>query len=139
MKKYLLILLTLALMMTVSLALAEAVDAKPAVGWTIDLTQIVLAVFGLLSALISYRLIPYIKANTSESQQAMLESAVRIAVFSAEQLYGALKGDEKLAYVRAYLQGKGYDVDTQEVKNTIEAMVQELTLMQPEPVEIISD
>jgi hypothetical protein len=43
--------------------------------------------------------------------------------------------------VRGYLRNKGYDVDTQEVKNTIEAMVQELTLKQavqkpPDKVEI---
>lgn len=129
MKKYLVALLTLMLMLTVPVAMAEAVDAAPPV--TIDITQIVIAVIGLLYTLITYRLIPMIKANTNVKQQAMLESAARIGVFAAEQLYGALKGDEKLAYVQAYLQGKGYDINTQEVKNTIEAMVQELMLVQP--------
>jgi xanthosine utilization system XapX-like protein len=130
MKKYLFALLTLMLMLTVPVAMAEAVYAAPPV--TIDITQIVIAVLGVLSALITYRLIPWIKANTTESQQAILESTARIAVFAAEQLYGALNGSKKLAYVQAYMIKKGYDVNTQEVKNTIEAMVQELTLVQPE-------
>jgi hypothetical protein len=41
----------------------------------------------------------FTEANTNVKQQTMLESAARIGVFAAEQLYGALKGDEKLTYV----------------------------------------
>lgn len=131
MKKYLaVILLAMAalLLVIMPMAMAEAVDAVPAPA--IDLTPVFQAVIGLLAALITYKVVPWIKARTTEAQQAMLESTARIAVFAAEQLYGALKGDEKLRYAQAYLQGKGYNVHTQEVKNTIEAMVQELTLGQ---------
>lgn len=112
---------------------AETVDTAPIV--TIDLTDIVNAIIGVLFALITYKVIPAIKANTNEKQQAKLESIAKIGVFAAEQLYGAFRGDEKLAYVQAYLQSKGYDVNTDDVKNVIEAKVQELTLGQTKKLE----
>lgn len=110
-------------------ALAEtAASAEPA--RRIDLTQILLAVLSLLASIITRFLVPWVKSRTTESDQKILESTARIAVFAAEQLYGALKGDMKLKFAKAYLQRHGWDVDTDEVKTTIEAMVQELTLKQ---------
>lgn len=88
----------------------------------IDITQIVVAIIGLLSALITYRLIPWIKANTNEKQQAMIKAAVQTAVFAAEQIYGAGEGDKKFDYAVNWLKEHGYDVD----KTDIEAAVYEL-------------
>ena len=88
----------------------------------IDLTQIVVAVIGLLSALITYRLIPWIKTNTNEKQQALIKAAVQTAVFAAEQIYGAGEGEKKFDYAINWLRDHGYDVD----KNDIEAAVYEL-------------
>ena len=128
MKRLLSILLTMALIMIMPVALAEAVNTAPAKP-LIDLTPLS-AIITLLAGLITYKLIPWIKANTSDRQQLMLESTARIGVYAAEQLFGALNGTQKLLFVKDYLRDKGYDVDTDEVKNTIEAMVQELTLEQ---------
>ncbi|HHU02441.1 MAG TPA: hypothetical protein GXZ91_04835 [Christensenellaceae bacterium] len=129
MKRLLSILLTMALIMIMPVALAEAVNTAPAKP-LIDLTPLFQAIITLLAGLITYKLIPWIKANTSDRQQLMLESTARIGVYAAEQLFGALNGTQKLLFVKDYLRDKGYDVDTDEVKNTIEAMVQELTLEQ---------
>lgn len=129
--KKLMIWMMILILLLPALALAEPA-APPAVqpAFYIDLTQIVTALLGLLASLVTYRLIPWIKANTSESQQELMEGAVRIAVYAAEQLYGALHGDAKLAYVQAYLKKKGYDINTDEVSNMIEAYVQELSINQ---------
>lgn len=90
----------------------------------IDLTDIIQAVIALIVALITYKVIPWIKARTTESQQAMLMATVRTLVYAAEQLYGAGKGKEKFTYVRQKLQKKGFDVDV----DAIEAAVKEITI-----------
>lgn len=90
----------------------------------IDLTDIIQAVIALIVALITYKVIPWIKAKTTESQQAVLMATVRTLVYAAEQLYGAGKGDEKLQYVKQKLEEKGFDVDI----DAIEAAVKEITI-----------
>ena len=90
----------------------------------IDLTDIIQAVIALIVALITYKVIPWIKAKTTESQQAILMATVRTLVYAAEQMYGAGKGDKKLQYVRQKLQEKGFDVDV----DAIEAAVKEITI-----------
>lgn len=89
----------------------------------IDLTPIVQAVIGLLAALITYKLIPLIKAKTTAEQQALLQVTVRTLVYAAEQIYGSGAGEKKLQYVKQQLQARGFDVDI----NQIEAAVKELT------------
>lgn len=90
---------------------------------TIDLTPIFQAVIALLAALITTKLIPWIKARTTEQQQTLLQSTIRILVYAAEQLYGAGGGAEKLSYVKAELKTRGYDVDIA----SIEAAVREMS------------
>lgn len=90
----------------------------------IDLTDIIQAAIALIVALITYKVIPWIKAKTTESQQAILMATVRTLVYAAEQLYGAGKGDEKLQYVKQKLEEKGFDVDI----DAIEAAVKEITI-----------
>ena len=125
MKKYLMVfLLTLVAMtlVTLPLALAEATDPAP-VPPGIDMTQLFQAVIGFLAALVTYKLIPWIQARTTVQQQELLRAAVSVAVYAAEQLYGAGSGKEKLMYVKGQLAKKGYRVDIDE----IEAAVRELT------------
>lgn len=90
----------------------------------IDLTHILEAIIALIAALVTYKVIPWIKAKTTESQQAILMATVRTLVYAAEQLYGAGKGKEKFTYVRQKLQEKGFDVDV----DAIEAAVKEITI-----------
>lgn len=87
----------------------------------IDLTPVFQAIIALLAALVTYKLIPWIKARTTESQQANIRAAVKIAVFAAEQLYGAGNGKKKLQYARDRLREQGFDIDT----DTIESIVGE--------------
>jgi len=104
----------------------------------IDLTPIFQAIITLLAALVTYKLIPWIKSKTNEQQQAALQSAVKIAVYAAEQLYGSGKGEYKKDYVINALRDAGYDISTDEIHNTIEKTVYELTLavQQSKPSEV---
>ncbi len=85
----------------------------------IDLTPVFEAVIALIAALVTYKLIPWIRSKTTAQQQANLEAAARMLVFAAEQIYGVGKGGEKFRYVQDELARRGFDVDV----NAIEAAV----------------
>lgn len=87
----------------------------------IDLTPIIQAIIALLAAIITYKLVPWIKAKTTNEQQVLLSATVKTLVFAAEQLYGAGNGDEKLDYVVKQLEAKGFTAD----RAVIEAAVKE--------------
>ena len=89
----------------------------------IDLTPIFQAIIMLLAALITYKLIPWIKERTTETQQNNLNAIAKVAVFAAEQLYGAGQGDKKLEYCREVLQAAGFDVNTELLRAVIENAV----------------
>lgn len=89
----------------------------------IDLTPVLQAVISLAALLITYRLIPWLKAKMSAEKQAYFAAVVKTLVYAAEQIYKADKGAEKLAYVQRELEARGFDVDTA----AIEAAVRELT------------
>ena len=85
----------------------------------INLTPIIQAIITLLAALITYKLIPWIKARTSEAQQNNLRAAVRVLIFAAEQIYGAGQGKEKLEYVKEKLAEAGYAIDIDEIEAAV--------------------
>lgn len=94
---------------------------------TIDLTQIVIYIIGLVFSLVSVFLIPYIKTKLSAEQFKKLQSYAKIAVEAAEMIYkGPGRGEEKKLYVQNYLAEKGYNIDLTEVENAIEAAVLEM-------------
>ena len=119
--------LALVILLLPAVALAEEA-ATPA--HTFDLSPIVQAVFALLAALITYKLVPWIRSKTTAQQQQVLDAAINVAVYAAEQLYGSGNGEKKLAYALKYLKAKGYNVDTQTVKNGVEAAVKALSFQQ---------
>lgn len=90
--------------------------------YTINITAIIEAILGLCAALVTYRLIPWIKAHTTEKQQALIEVAIQTAVYAAEQIYGAGHGAEKMNYALAWLHDRGYDAD----RTRVEAAVYDL-------------
>lgn len=94
----------------------------------IDLTPIFQAIIALLAALVTYKLIPWIKARTTKEQQEGLVAAAKIAVYAAEQMYGAKNGDMKLDYARNVLLAAGYDIDTTVLRAAIENAVHTLPI-----------
>ena len=85
------ILVFLMMVMFASVSMAEGAVAYVEAP-SIDLTPIFQAVLGVLAALITHKLIPWIQARTTAQQQEMLRAAVSVAVYAAEQIYGVGTG-----------------------------------------------
>jgi len=86
----------------------------------IDLTTIINAIIGLLAALVTYRLIPWIKAKTTNEQQAYIRALVKAGVYAAEQIYNTDgMGTKKMEYVRSYLRSHGYDINVTEIEAAV--------------------
>lgn len=97
---------------------------------TIDLTPILQAVIALLAAIITAKLIPWIKSKTTAQQQSALMTTVHILVYAAEQIYGAGKGEEKLDYVCNQLRERGYEVNRAEIEATVYAELKNVLPLQ---------
>ena len=99
--------------------LAEAAaEATPA----IDLTGLINAVIAVLGALVTYRLIPWLKARTTAEQQEMLGAAIRTAVYGAEQLYHTGEISDRLDYAENWLEEHGYTVSRAEIEAAVRQM-----------------
>lgn len=94
----------------------------------IDLTPVFQAFIAVLAALITYKLIPWIKSKTTENQQENLAILCKTLVYGAEQIFGSKQGKEKLQYVLDALEEAGYDVDSEKIRAAIEAAVREMNL-----------
>ena len=95
----------------------------------IDLTQIILAVIALLSAIVTGYLIPLLKSKLTAQQLDGLKAAAKIAVFAAEQTYIPEQWAEKKQYAQQLLKEQGYDINTDKVDAAIEAAVKELKII----------
>lgn len=90
----------------------------------IDITQIAIALIGLIGAVVSAVVIPWIRSKTTVAQQEQLMAWVQIAVAAAEMLYtGSGRGEEKREYVEAWLAERGITYDKDTIRAAIEAAV----------------
>ena len=85
----------------------------------IDLTPIINAAILLLASIVTYKVIPWIQAKTTNEQQTMLRATIKTLIFAAEQIYGAGHGEEKLQYVEQMLVEKGFTVDIDEIEAAV--------------------
>ena len=74
------------------------------------------------AALITYKLLPWLKVKLSNEQQAALTAAVKVLAYAAEQVYGAGRGDEKLKYVEEGLRERGFEVDRAAIEAAVKGM-----------------
>ena len=130
MKRILIMVFVAALVLMMALPLAAFAEEVPPAVPAVDLTPIFQALIALLAALITAKVIPWIKSKISNEQQLAMMATVRIMVYAAEQIYGAGRGDQKLAWVEGALKEQGYKLDTKMIKGLIEAQVKELTMAQ---------
>ena len=102
---------------------------------SIDITQIVIAVIGLVSAVITSVIVPLVKAKTTANQQVIIASLSRTAVLAAQQLYGAEEGQKKKEYASAYVEQlmkkHGITLSSVEVSTAVEAALKEIKAMTP--------
>lgn len=91
-----------------------------------DLTSIINAFIALCAALVTAFVIPWVKSKTTAQSRETLLTWVNIAVSAAEKLYKTTEAQEKKQYVLRFLANKGYDLNDEEIENTIEAEVLKL-------------
>lgn len=94
----------------------------------IDLTKIVVSLIGLLSAVITAFLVPYLKAKIDTAKLQKLSELANRFVLAAEQLIGPGQGQKKKEKVQDWLEEKGYNVSLDEVDSAIEAAVKEMNI-----------
>lgn len=105
--------------------------------YNIDLTPIIQAAILLLAAIVTHKVIPWIKAKTTTEQQTFMLATVKTLVFAAEQIYGAGNGYDKMNYVKAELEKRGFTVDEDAIEATIKEYAE--TLHAVKPTEMIEE
>ena len=92
-----------------------------------NITPVMEAAVMLLFAILTYVLVPMLRAKLNADQLATIKMWVQIAVNAAEQIYtGTNKGREKKEYVVAFLESKGFKLDMDSLDKMIESSVLEL-------------
>jgi len=91
----------------------------------IDVTQIIVAIIGIIGVVITTYVIPYLKSKTSTTQWDNILNWATAGVQCAEILYnGVGRGEEKKAYVEKYIQDMcnkaGIKIDADSVTVAIE-------------------
>lgn len=92
----------------------------------IDLTPIINVLILAVATIVSVYLIPWIKSKKTAEETQDLMAWARIAAKAAQQLYHQLDGKARLGHALGVMREAGFDVDTVEVRNAIEAAVLEL-------------
>ena len=92
----------------------------------IDITPVVNAAIMLVAILLTTFLIPWIKANLTVKQTESLLKWAEIAAAAAQQLYWDMDGETRKQHALELLAEKGFDVNSAEVQNALEAAVLKL-------------
>ena len=103
----------------------------------LDLTQIVVAVIGLLGLVVTSVLVPLIKSKLTDAQWQMVRAYAIAGVQAAEIIIGAGKGDEKFVWAKEYIEAQckahGIKIDMDTVQVAIENAWKNLGLDIHEP------
>lgn len=102
----------------------------------IDITQIVVALIGLVSLIITCVVVPWIKSKVTGEQWDIIMRYAVAGVQAAEILIGAGNGEEKLKWVTEYIEAQckahGIKIDMQTIRVAIENAWKQLGLDQDE-------
>lgn len=90
----------------------------------LDLTQIVVALIGLMGLVITSVIVPLIKSKLTAEQWDTIYNYAVAAVQAAEIIIGAGKGDEKFVWAKEYIEAQckahGIKIDMDTVQVAIE-------------------
>lgn len=95
----------------------------------IDFTPIVEALITLAMTAITVFLIPWLRERYGTEKLAKAQGWVQVAVLAAEKLYGAGRGDEKLAYVENFLEEHNIILDMDALQVLVNAEIKKLESM----------
>ena len=91
---------------------------------TFDLTQVAVALIGLVSLILSTIVAPYIRAKTTREQRENILFWAKLAVQAAEKIYAeAGMGAKKKEFVEHYLAEHGILLDGAQLDVVIESAV----------------
>lgn len=100
--------------------------------FTINLTQVIVAIITVLGGIVVRYLIPLLKKKTSEKTYSIILMVCETAVYFAQQWYktedGDVKKEKAIEYVRKELEARGIIVDMSLVEDCIEAEVKKMKL-----------
>ena len=101
---------------------------------SLNIDLIIKIIIPILGAIVTYFIIPWIKANTSQKQRDEVYFWVTVAVGAAEQIYKEKgQGKEKKDYVVEFLNSLGINLSLEELNVLIESSVKELNMIQTLP------
>lgn len=95
----------------------------------IDFTPLVEALITLAVTAITVFLVPWLRERYGTEKLAKAQGWVQVAVLAAEKLYGAGKGDEKLAYVENYLKEHNIILDMDTLRVLVNAEIKKMESM----------
>lgn len=98
----------------------------------IDWTQIILAIIGLIGAILTTVIVPYVRAKTTEQQRKNIYTVIQSAVWAADQMFKSSDptGGARNKWVMKQLEDIGIDVREEDVIRMVEEAVQELNIAQ---------
>lgn len=93
----------------------------------IDLTQIIVALIGVLAAVITKFAIPYLTSKVGAEKRQEIVFWTKLAVEAAEKIFKEQgMGAAKKEYVKTFLEEKGFKLDEKEIDVAIESAVLEM-------------
>ena len=93
----------------------------------IDITQIVVALIGLLATVITSFAIPYINSKIDAEKRQKIVFWAKLGVEAAEKIFKEPgMGASKKQYVKEFLESKGFTLSETEVDVAIESAVLEM-------------
>lgn len=92
----------------------------------IDFTPLVEALITLAVTAITVFLIPWLRERYGTEKLAKAQGWVQVAVLAAEKLYGAGKGDEKLAFVENFLEEHNIILDMDALRALVNAEIKKM-------------
>ena len=96
-----------------------------------DVTGIALLMISLMFAVLGCLIIPWMKTKLTSEQLAYVQSAVQVAVYAAEKLYGAGNGAAKFAHAEKVL-AEQYNVrlDVKKLASLIDAEIKKMEMQE---------
>lgn len=93
----------------------------------IDLTQIIVALIGILAAIVTKFVIPYLTSKVSAEKRQEIAFWTKLAVEAAEKIFKEQgMGAAKKQYVKEFLEAKGFTLNESEIDIAIESAVLEM-------------
>lgn len=98
--------------------------------YSVDMTQIFLALISLIGIVITSVVVPFFKSKTTAQQQEIIKSTVSVAVYAAQQMFTKQEATAKKAYalqqIKAALKQWHIELTDDEIVTYIEGVLKDI-------------